>query len=57
MCVGACMGRYKKPADWGLVGDVARTNSVPVIGNGDIITHFEVMTAACVAFLIPSSPT
>ncbi|PNH11073.1 tRNA-dihydrouridine(47) synthase [NAD(P)(+)]-like [Tetrabaena socialis] len=33
--------RYKKAADWGRVGDVARATQLPVIGNGDILTHYE----------------
>jgi tRNA-dihydrouridine synthase len=38
------MFRYKKPADWGLISDVAQATPVPVIGNGDILTHYEVLT-------------
>ena len=34
--------RYKKAADWGLVSQVAAASSLPLIGNGDIITHQEV---------------
>lgn len=33
--------RYKKPADWGRVQDVAAAHAVPLIGNGDILTHYE----------------
>ncbi|GFR51807.1 hypothetical protein Agub_g14266, partial [Astrephomene gubernaculifera] len=33
--------RYKKPADWGRVASVAASTSLPVIGNGDILTHYE----------------
>lgn len=33
--------RYKKPADWSLIEGVARTAGVPIIGNGDILTHYE----------------
>ncbi|GLI71425.1 hypothetical protein VaNZ11_016639, partial [Volvox africanus] len=33
--------RYKKAADWDRVSDVARSHSVPIIGNGDILTHYE----------------
>ena len=33
--------RYKKPADWGLVERVAAAHSVPVVGNGDVLTHYE----------------
>ena len=34
------VARYSGPADWGLIGEVA-TYHVPVIGNGDILTHYE----------------
>lgn len=33
--------RYKKPADWGLIERVAAARAVPVIGNGDVLTHYE----------------
>jgi tRNA-dihydrouridine synthase 3 len=33
--------RYKKPADWSLIEQVAATAGVPVIGNGDVLTHWE----------------
>ncbi len=33
--------RYSRPADWDLVGRVGAERSVPVIGNGDILTHYE----------------
>lgn len=33
--------RYKKPADWQLIERIARNATVPVIGNGDILTHYE----------------
>lgn len=36
-----CLQRYKKPADWGMVEQVAAQHSVPIIGNGDILTHYE----------------
>lgn len=35
------MQRYKKPADWSAVERVAREHGIPVIGNGDIGTHYE----------------
>jgi tRNA-dihydrouridine synthase 3 len=34
--------RYKKPADWELVGQAVSSHDVPIIGNGDILTHYEV---------------
>lgn len=34
--------RYTKSADWGLIERSAEDYSVPVIGNGDILTHYEV---------------
>ena len=33
--------RYSRAADWEIVGRVAAERSVPVIGNGDILTHYE----------------
>lgn len=33
--------RYKKPADWELLSDLAEQHAVPLIGNGDILTHYE----------------
>lgn len=33
--------RYKKPADWGRIEAVAGAHGVPVVGNGDILTHYE----------------
>lgn len=34
--------RYKKAADWELVQQVAAQHSVPLVGNGDVLTHYEV---------------
>ena len=33
--------RYNRAADWDLIGRVAAERGVPVIGNGDILTHYE----------------
>jgi len=33
--------RYKKPADWSLIEAAARESGIPLIGNGDILTHYE----------------
>ncbi len=33
--------RYGRAADWGLIGRVAAERTVPVIGNGDILTPYE----------------
>ena len=33
--------RYSRAADWEIVGRVAAERAVPVIGNGDILTHYE----------------
>lgn len=33
--------RYSRAADWDVVGRVAAERGVPVIGNGDVLTHFE----------------
>ena len=34
--------RYKKAADWGLVQQAATALTVPIIGNGDVLTYYEV---------------
>jgi tRNA-dihydrouridine synthase 3 len=33
--------RYNRAADWDLIGRLAAERGVPVIGNGDILTHYE----------------
>jgi tRNA-dihydrouridine synthase 3 len=33
--------RFSLAADWELIGRVAAERSVPVVGNGDILTHYE----------------
>jgi tRNA-dihydrouridine synthase 3 len=33
--------RYSRAADWDLIGRVAAERGVPVVGNGDILTHYE----------------
>ncbi len=34
--------RYRKPADWELVQQVAQARpELPIIGNGDVLTRFE----------------
>jgi tRNA-dihydrouridine synthase 3 len=33
--------RYSKAADWDLIGRVAAERTIPVVGNGDILTHYE----------------
>ena len=38
------MLRYRKPADWELLTDLAARHAVPLIGNGDVLTHYEVCT-------------
>jgi tRNA-dihydrouridine synthase 3 len=34
--------RYRRAADWGLIGAVAEALTIPVIGNGDILTPWDV---------------
>ena len=34
--------RYKRPADWDIINAAAESVSMPVIGNGDLLTRFEV---------------
>ncbi len=33
--------RYSRAADWDAIGRAAAERTVPVVGNGDILTHFE----------------
>lgn len=33
--------RYQRAADWELIGRVASERGVPVVGNGDLLTHYE----------------
>jgi tRNA-dihydrouridine synthase 3 len=33
--------RYTKPADWAIISEVARENTIPVVGNGDILSWYE----------------
>jgi tRNA-dihydrouridine synthase len=33
--------RYKRPADWNIINAAAEAVSIPVVGNGDLLTLFE----------------
>jgi tRNA-dihydrouridine synthase 3 len=33
--------RYQRAADWDLIGAVAAERGIPVVGNGDVLTHYE----------------
>lgn len=33
--------RYSRPADWDLIGRIAAERGIPIVGNGDILTHYE----------------
>jgi hypothetical protein len=40
--VSRVLCRYKKAADWTLLSDLVQDNpTLPLIGNGDILTHYE----------------
>ena len=43
--------RYKRAADWGLVQQAASHVTVPVIGNGDVLTYYEV-SIQCIIIII-----
>lgn len=34
--------RYKRSADWGIIGEVAAAVDVPVLGNGDLLTVWDI---------------
>jgi len=38
--------RYSRAADWDLIGRIAAERRVPVVGNGDILTHYEAAARA-----------
>lgn len=48
--------RYSKAADWGLIAQLASELSIPVIGNGDILTHYEArrrrLSSGCAAVML-----
>ena len=33
--------RYTRAANWELIGEVVKNRNIPIIGNGDILTHYE----------------
>jgi tRNA-dihydrouridine synthase 3 len=39
--------RYNKAANWDLISQVASAASIPIIGNGDVLTLFEVHLNKC----------
>jgi len=48
--------RYKKAADWQLIGQLSSDYDVPIIGNGDLLTHYEMTDRqqqhACLAMMV-----
>ena len=48
--------RYTKAADWDLIGRLAAERTIPIIGNGDILTWYEAVdrwqTAGCASVMI-----
>jgi tRNA-dihydrouridine synthase 3 len=48
--------RYTKAADWALIAELAAALPIPVIGNGDILTHYEAharwQRAGCAAVML-----
>lgn len=48
--------RYKRPADWGAIEAAATAASIPVVGNGDLLTLFDIeqrqQNTACAALMI-----
>lgn len=47
--------RYKRAADWDLVQQAANHLTVPVIGNGDVLTYYEVICRSCLHTVCVSS--
>lgn len=47
--------RYNKAADWDLISRVAGAAAIPIIGNGDILTLYEVHIPGCIAVHASSS--
>jgi tRNA-dihydrouridine synthase len=41
--------RYKAAADWGLIAATAQGAGVPLIGNGDVLTYYEVGSSKVLA--------
>ena len=48
--------RYKKAADWGLVQQAATSLTVPIIGNGDVLTYYEVGLPVLLNMHCPTEP-
>lgn len=48
--------RYKRPADWSYIEAAANAASIPVVGNGDLLTLFDIQqrrqNTACAALMI-----
>lgn len=48
--------RYSKAADWNMIARLVSERSVPIIGNGDVLTHFEARRhlheSACASLMI-----
>ena len=39
---------YRKAADWDLIEQAAAASTIPIVGNGDVLTYYEVGTPGCV---------
>lgn len=48
--------RYTRKADWEMIAQIAAERSIPVIGNGDLLTHYEVedrwQSSGCAAVML-----
>ena len=47
--------RYKRAADWQLVQQAATNLTVPIIGNGDVLTFYEVQALLSPVRTVPFS--
>ena len=40
---------YRKTADWDLIEQAAAASTIPIVGNGDVLTYYEVGTPGRIA--------
>ncbi len=45
---------YRKTADWDLIEQAAAASTIPIVGNGDVLTYYEVGTPGRIACVVSS---